>query len=80
MINNARAESDARSARSGEGLHGENASDYGDEKRSSFSLGDSDGEGSIYEEEYVGLSSIRPMPTLPKGESIKIESVKRESI
>jgi hypothetical protein len=70
MINNARAESDARSARSGEGLHGENARDYGDEKRISVPLGDSDGEGSVYEDEYDGLRSRRPMQTLPKRESI----------
>jgi hypothetical protein len=70
MINNARAESDARSARSGEGQHGESASDYGDEKRSSVPLGDSDREGSVYEEEYDASRLRRPMQTLPKRESI----------
>ena len=70
MINNARAESDARSARSGEGLHGENASEYGDEKRISVPLGDSDGEGSVYEDEYDGLRLRLPMQALPKRESI----------
>lgn len=78
MINNARAESDARSARSGEGLHSENASDYGDEKRIVFPLEDSDGEESVYEENEVGLS-IRPVPTLLKRE-VPVESVKRQSI
>ena len=79
MINSARAESDARSARSGEGLHSENASDYGDEKRRGLSLVDSDGEEIVYEDVHVGLS-LRPVPTSPKRESITRESIKGESI
>ena len=62
MINNARAESDARTARGGEGtLRGESTSDYGDEreKRSSVPLGDSEGEGSGYEDEFEGLRARR---------------------
>jgi len=56
MINNARAESDAKSARSGEGkTSGGSTGDCGDDrgKRSSPS-GDSDGDGSGYDEEYEG--------------------------
>ncbi len=70
MINNARAESDARSARSGDLLHGESKSDYGDEreKRSSVPLGDSEGEAS-YDDDY-DLRSRRAMQTIAKRESI----------
>ena len=71
MINNARAESDARSARAGDGiLHGESASDYGDEreKRSSVPLGDSEGEAS-YDDDYH-LRSRRAMHSIAKRESI----------
>lgn len=51
MINNARAESDARSARVGD--RDEGTSNHGDErdKGAGFPLGDSDGEGS-YDDEY----------------------------
>jgi hypothetical protein len=73
MINNARAESDARSARSAESaLQGESVSDYGDEreKRSSVPLGDSDGEGSGYDDEFDGLRSQRSMQNMAKRESI----------
>lgn len=52
MINNARAESDARIARDGDGLRGEGTSDYGDDKRSSVPLDGSEGEGSVYDDEY----------------------------
>ena len=58
MVNNARAESDARAARSGEAnIQEENMSDYGDEKgkRRSLSLGDSDGEGSVYDDDFDAL-------------------------
>jgi hypothetical protein len=70
MINNARAESDARSARSGDVVQGESTSDYGDdgEKRSSVPLGDSEGEAS-YDDEY-DLRSRRAMQSMGKRESI----------
>ena len=67
MINNARAESDARSARSGDLLHGEATSDYGDEKRSSVPLVDSDGEASY--EDY-DIRERRPIQSMGKRESI----------
>jgi len=73
MINNARAESDARSARSSEGgLRGEIASEYGEDghKRRTTSLGDSDGEGSVYDDEFEGLREIRSLHSIPKRESI----------
>jgi hypothetical protein len=73
MINNARAESDARSARSAESaLQGESVSDYGDEreKRSSVPLGDSDGEASGYDDEFDGLRSQRSMQNMAKSDSI----------
>ena len=59
MINNAKAESDARSARVGDKSEG--TSDYGDEKNKSGSLpiGDSDGEGSGYEEDYDQMGTTR---------------------
>lgn len=58
MINNARAESDARSARGGEGpLPGQGTSDFGEDVGKRIGrLGDSDGEGSGYEDDYEGLS------------------------
>lgn len=68
MINNARAESDARSARVGD--RGEGTSDYGDErdKRAGLHLGDSDGEGS-YDDEYdTALRHV--VQGIPKRESI----------
>ena len=70
MINNARAESDARSARIGDVLHGESMSDYGDEreKRSSVPLGDSEGEAS-YDDEY-DLRTRRATQSMGKRESI----------
>ena len=75
MINNARAESDARTARGGGGVgegavHGESASDYGDEreKRSSVPLGDSEVEGSISEDDFEGLRARHGAQ--PKRESI----------
>jgi len=56
MINNARAESDARAARDGSGNSaGENASDYGEDKHS-------DGEGSGYDEIYDGARSRHAIP------------------
>ena len=69
MISNARAESDARSARSSDMLHGETTSDYGDdrEKRSSVPLVDSEGEASY--DEY-DLRDRRPMQNMGKRESI----------
>jgi hypothetical protein len=73
MINNARAESDARSARSAEGaLQGESVSDYGDEaeKRSSVPLGDSEGETSGYDDEFDGPRSRQAMQSMAKRESI----------
>ncbi len=51
MINNARAESDARSARSGEGGAAAKSSDYGEDS-DRRSLRDSDGEGSVYDEDF----------------------------
>jgi hypothetical protein len=60
MINNARVESDARSSRGGEASHTEGAGDYGEDKEKRNSpLGDSDGDGSIYDEEYEGLGTTR---------------------
>jgi hypothetical protein len=73
MINSARAESDARSARSAERvLQGESMSDYGEEreKRSSMPLGDSEGEASGYDDEFDGLRSRRVMQSMAKRESI----------
>jgi hypothetical protein len=73
MISNARAESDARSARSREGTtHGESTSDYGDEreKRSSVPLGESDGEGSGYEDGFEGLRTRHGVQPMPKRDSI----------
>jgi hypothetical protein len=69
MINNARAESDARSARSGDVL-GEATSDYGDdkEKRGSVPPGDSEGEAS-YDEDY-DLKARRAMQRMATRESI----------
>ena len=72
MINNAKAESDARSARVGD--RGEGTSDYGDErdKRGGLHpLGDSDGEGSGYDEEYDQMGAPRHViQGLAKRESI----------
>jgi hypothetical protein len=72
MINNARAESDARSSRVGD--RGESTSDYGDErdKRAGLHLGDSDGEGSVYDDEYdqMGPGQSHAVQGLPKRESI----------
>jgi hypothetical protein len=70
MINNAKAESDARSARVGD--RGEGTSDYGDErdKRGGLPLGDSDGEGSGYDEDYDQMGAPRhAVQELPKRES-----------
>ncbi len=65
MINNARAESDARSARVGE--RGEIMSDYANERdKTGFPLGDSDGEGS-YDEEF-GSGTGHAIQGLPKEE------------
>lgn len=51
MINSARAETDARSARSADGaVTGGNVSDFGDKSRQK-KISDSDGEGSGYEDE-----------------------------
>lgn len=58
MINNARVESDARSARGGEVLHAEEFGEGREKRRSP--LGDSDGDGSVYEEDYEGLGA-RPV-------------------
>ena len=72
MINNARAESDARSARVDD--RGEGTSDYGDEKNKRGRLplfGDSDGEGSGYDEDYDQMGAPRhAIRGLPKRESI----------
>jgi hypothetical protein len=73
MINNARAESGARLARTGEGaLHGESVSDFGEEreKRSSLPLGESEGEASGYDDDFDGLRSRRAMQSIAKRESI----------
>jgi hypothetical protein len=51
MINNARVESDARSARGGELLHTDLLAEYGDDGEHHVS----DGEGSGYEDDYEGL-------------------------
>ena len=58
MINNARAESDARSARgsSDRNLLAEIAVDYGDDKRCG-ALGESEEDGEDYDDEYDGLRS-----------------------
>jgi len=54
MISNARAESDARSARGVDGpMHGDVTSDYGDEREKRRS--ESDGDGSGYEDEYPNV-------------------------
>ena len=68
MINNARAESDAMSARGGDQSAG--AGGFGDErgKGASLPLADSDGEGS-YDDEYV---------TTPRHEAQRLS--KRESV
>lgn len=70
MINNARAESDARTARSGDVLHGDTTSDYGDErdKRSSVPLADSEEEAN-YDDDY-DIRSRRVMQTMRQRESI----------
>ena len=68
MINNARAESDARSLRSGETLLQEGNSEYGDEKSRSLPLGDSDGEGSL-DGDYTEMRTRGPLP-VGKRESI----------
>ena len=72
MINNARAESDARSARVGD--QGEGTSDCGDEREKRGCLpplGDSDGEGSGYDEEYDQMGAPRhAIQRLTKRESI----------
>jgi hypothetical protein len=60
MINNARAESDARTARVGD--RGEATTERG-----VLPLGDSDGEGSVYDEEYDTRQNIQGPP---KRESI----------
>ncbi|PMD18246.1 hypothetical protein NA56DRAFT_661521 [Hyaloscypha hepaticicola] len=70
MINNARAESDARTARSGDVLHGDTTSDYGDEreKRSSVPLADSEEEAN-YDDDY-DIGSRRVMQPMRQRESI----------
>lgn len=67
MINNARVESDARSARGGELLQSEVYSESSEKRRSPF--GDSDGDGSIYEEEFEGLGARPGVQGHPKRES-----------
>jgi hypothetical protein len=69
MINNARAESDARSARGGEAVvQTEGTRGYGDGRieRSSVPLGESDDGGSGYEEEYPDLRAQREAPGITK--------------
>jgi len=72
MINNARVESDAKSARGGEGdIRGEGKSDYDERsKMSSVTLGESDGEGSGYEDEFEGLGPKHTTQRIAKRESI----------
>jgi hypothetical protein len=71
MINNAKVESDARSAQASD--KGEGTSDYGDGRNKSggLPLGDSDGEGSGYEEDYDQMGTTRhAIQGPPKRESI----------
>jgi hypothetical protein len=70
MINNARVESDARTARSGDVVHGDTTSDYGDEreKGSSVPLGDSEEEAN-YDDDY-DIRSRRMMQNMGQRESI----------
>jgi len=69
MINNARAESDARLAREGDGnVLGEISSDYGDEKRNG-PLGESEEEDG-YDDEYDGLRSRHVLQRIPKRGSL----------
>ena len=65
MINNAKAESNARSARGGE--RGEVTDDFGDERdnRSSITLGESDDDGSGYDDECDWMKR-HPVQGLPK--------------
>jgi len=68
MINNARAESDARSARGVDGpMHGEVTSDYEDEREKRRS--ESDGDESGYEDEYPYVR-FRHVQGMTKRESI----------
>jgi hypothetical protein len=70
MINNARVESDARTARSGDIVHRDAMSDYGDErgKGSSVPLGDSEEEAN-YDDNY-DIRSRRVMQNIGQRESI----------
>jgi hypothetical protein len=66
MINNARVESDARSARGGEVVN-----EYmGDRKKRNSPVGDSDGEGSLYDEEFEGFGGRPAVQGHSKRESI----------
>jgi hypothetical protein len=67
MINNARVESDARSARGGEII-----GDFtgGERKKGNSSLGDSDGEGSLYEDEFDGFAGRPAVQAHSKLESL----------
>jgi hypothetical protein len=69
MISNARAESDARSARVGD--RGEGTSNYGDERDKVACLpsGDSEGEGN-YDDEYDTAPRHALQHGMPKRESI----------
>lgn len=54
MINSARAETDARSARGAEGaLQGESTSDFGDDREKN-----SDGEGCGYDDDYLSRRAL----------------------
>lgn len=69
-MNNAQAEINARPARDGDGhvigeIIGENASDYGEEKRAVAS-----GENEEEDEEYDGLQSRHTLHGLPKRGSV----------
>jgi hypothetical protein len=68
MINNARAESDARTARSGDVLHGDTTSGDEREKRSSVPLADSEEEAN-YDDDY-DIRSRRVMQPMRQRESI----------
>jgi hypothetical protein len=69
MINNARTESDAKSAREVDGnVLGESASDYGDDKRNG-PLGESE-EESGYDDEYDGLRSRHALQRILKRGSL----------
>ena len=71
MINNARAESDARLARQGDGnALGESASDYGDEKRNGTLGEETEEEDSGSDDEYDGHRSRHDSQRITKRECL----------